>query len=370
MKKLNLVIILSCALLSCTYAQEKNIVQKNTKEQANEDKNWQLINNNKEWKLRVRGQVQLRSDDKAITSLSRGGAIHFSQRGEKLEVSEDKSGNVLYKINGRIIDENNTTYQSLISSCVSTLIKGGVDAERRTARLYTAGGTQAVLQELGSLHNDFARSRYINALLLLPISSSESVTLIKQVPQLLESDYYQSEIFSDLLTKSEQQDYLYTAILSATEDIKSDYYRYTTVSKLLNVQSLNQEQKAAVLHIVRHTSSDYYQAELFKQLLKTQTIESPDFQETMSLVQSMKSDYYKTEILSGLMKKAEKESDWKLLIPQVSHIASDYYQAELLQQMTKRIPASETLKQQLQEAAKNIKSDFYYGKITRQISAI
>lgn len=358
MKNIALAGLLFIAMCSCCFAQKTN----------GKLITWEATDNHGKTKLTVEGEVTISDDDQRITAISKNGSISFEQKSATLEVTPASDGTLLYRINKKpktVLDAHD---EQLLTSVVEMMISRGINAESRTKRLYTQGGSAAVLQELPKLHGDYARQKYLSALLNLGINSAEMVQLLENSGRYLSSDYYHAELLADVMKTSLMEEATFKAYLAIVRDMKSDYYQYTTLQKLMKA-TLTTEQTASVVGIVKTMQSDYYQAEVYQDLLKQEAFGGAAFNETLEMVFAMNSDYYKSEIIKNLIKRKLTEDNWAGLIGYASKIGSDYYQSELLLNIADKMPQNEALKKSLNEAAKAIKSEYYYGKLMRKLAA-
>ncbi|KGE15458.1 hypothetical protein [Sphingobacterium deserti] len=345
------------ALVSYTSAQTVN----------NKTITWEASDDNGKTKLIVKGEVSISDDDERIVSIAKNGAINYEQKSNKLQVTAGNNGKLIYRINKRekaVLDADD---KKLLQSAIHMMISRGINAEARTKRLYAKSGRDGVLQELPKLQGDYARQKYLSALLSLGMSTPEMTDVLTNIGQYLTSDYYNAELLTNVMTIYLLDKATSKAYLNIVRDMKSDYYQYSILQKMMN-NKLNSEQMVEVVDIVKTMKSDYYQSEVYKNLLKRAAFGETAFNETLDLVFSMKSDYYKTEIIKNLLKRQLTEADWTKLISYADKVDSDYYQCELILNIADKMPKNDGLKRGLLEAAKAIKSEYYYGKVMRKIA--
>lgn len=358
MKNIAVAAFLFLAMSTCTLAQtiSKKIFT------------WEASDDNGKTKLTVKGDVNIGDDDQHIESLSKNGSISFEQKSNKLEITAASDGTLIYRINRKEKNTLDTNDEKLLKNALEMMISRGMNAEARTKRIYAKKGTAGVLNELPKLHGDYARQKYLSTLLTLGIRKPEMTSILESSGSYLSSDYYVTELLSDVMKTYLLEDATSKAYLNLVANMKSDYYQHATLQKLMK-NELNNEQTASVVGIIKAMKSDYYQSEVYKDLLKQESFGGAAFNETLDLVFAMKSDYYKTEIIKNMIKRSLTEADWTRLIGYANKVGSDYYQSELLLNIAEKMPDNENLKKILFEAAKGIKSEHYYGKLMRKIAA-
>lgn len=192
--------------------------------------------------------------------------------------------------------------------------------------------------------------------------------ILKASGQHLTSDYYNAELLADVMKTYLLEEETSKAYLAIVRNMKSDYYQHSTLQKPMK-NELNSEQMTTVVDIIKTMKSDYYQSQVYNDLLKQASFGGAAFQETLALVFAMKSDYYKTEIIKNLIKRELTDADWTSLLGYTNKIGSDYYQSELILNIADKMPDNDVLRKDLLEAAKAIKSEYYYGKVMRKINA-
>ena len=358
MKNIILAGFLFLSLVGYTSAQTVN----------NKTITWEASDSNGKTRLTVKGEVGISEDDQRIISLSKDGAINYEHRSDKLQITSGYDGNLIYRFNKKEKTVLDAHEEQILKKAVQMMINHGINAETRAKRLYAKSGRDGVLQELPKLQGDYARQKYLSALLSLGMSTPEMTDVLNNIGQYLKSDYYNAELLTNVMTIYLLDDATSKAYLNVVRNMKSDYYQYSILQKMMK-NKLNSEQMVEVVDIVKTMKSDYYQSEVYKNLLKQAAFGETAFNETLDLVFSMKSDYYKTEIIKNLLKRQLTESDWTKLISYADKIDSDYYQCELILNIADKMPENDVLKRGLSEAAKAIKSEYYYGKVMRKIAA-
>lgn len=347
----------------CNYA----VAQKVTSTSNNRLITWESSDDAGKTKLTVKGEVQISDDDKHMAWISKNGSVSYQKKSDRLEITAGSNGELQYRINKIEKTALDARDEALLASAVQMMIVRGINAEARTKRIYAQKGSSGVLNEIPKLHGDYARQKYLSCLLTLGISSTEMTKILESSGQYLTSDYYNAELLSDVMKTYLDEASTSRAYLEIVRDMKSDYYQYTTLQKLMK-SGLNGEQTAAVVAIIKTMKSDYYQSEVYKDLLKQKAFDATAFNETLESVFAMNSDYYKTEIIKNLIKRDLTEADWTRLITYANRIESDYYQSELLLNIADKMPKNDELKKNISEAAKSLKSEYYYGKLMRKIA--
>ncbi|TDS15944.1 hypothetical protein [Sphingobacterium paludis] len=346
-------------LATCTYTAAQTVNNKSI--------TWEASDDNGKTKLIVKGEVSMSDDDERIVSIAKNGAINFEQKLNKLQVTPGDNGKLIYRVNKREKAMLDADDKKLLQNAIHMMISRGINAEARTKRLYAKSGTRGVLQELPKLHGDYARQKYLSTLLTLGISTTEMTNILKASGQYLTSDYYNAELLADVMKTYLLEEETSTAYLAIVRNMKSDYYQHSTLQKLMK-NELTSEQMTSVVGIIKTMKSDYYQSQVYNDLLKQASFGGAAFEEAIALVFGMKSDYYKTEIVKNLIKRELTDADWTSLLSYANKIGSDYYQSELILNIADKMPDKEVLKKGLLEAAKTIKSEYYYGKVMRKIT--
>ena len=361
MKKIALIMLLSAGIIGQAAAQKIIVNNNGTK--------WTITNDKDGSKIDIKGDVRLAADDRRIADISDNGSIKYSKNGDKLAIHQDKKGNLVYEFNGRVKEEFSAEEEDLLQGLIQNMIRNGIDAKGRTERIFAKSGTTGVLQEVDRLTGDYPRSVYLKNLLSLTNNPQDVEKIVNNLNQRINSDYYRTEVLTSAIKKASPNANLYKAYLEVVGSMESDYYKVEATKQLLN-QDLMENQIASIIEMAKQMKSDYYQSELFKKLTDKHNIGESGFKNTLQLIASMNSDYYKAEVIKNLIKNNPKTIDWKALIGNTNQIESAYYQTEVLKQIIAKAPQAASLKEQLYESAKSIKSNHYQGEVLRAITAL
>lgn len=333
-------IILSFLLI--VFAFTTSFAQKNKSSFSNNNGKMSISIQDSKQKLnlKVEGEITFTEDEKGIQNLSRDGLISYKKDGEKLKITQETDGSLLYVINGTKKSTPNVNDETLIAECVQIMINAGINGKERAQKKYNQSGLSRVLKELNRFENDYTKYIYLNALSSEGlIKNDEVVSLLGQIDSLLESDYYKAELLMKMQKDYLKNEAVETAYLNAVKGIKSDYYKTEVIKKSLSISSVSDVQFKRFMVVVSQMESNYYQSEIILTVLKKATHNEKRYSQTLAAIQNMKSSYYQAEILGKLIDKGVKdEAEWNQLIQYANKIESSYYRAEILSKIISSQP--------------------------------
>lgn len=362
MKKIILTSLLIVFTFSISFAQKNNIsISKN-----NGKTSISIQDSKNKLSLKVKGEVVFTHDEKGIKSLSSDGSISYKKGRNKLKISPENKGALLYVINGTKKTVLNSKDKSLIAQCVQALIDAGINGKERAHKIYDRAGFEGVLREVDRFDSDYVKSIYLNALgANHSLTDAEMIAFLKKAETRLSSDYYKVEVLNGIRENYLRSGVATEAYINNAKSIKSDYYQAKVLKKLWKALP-TEKQAEQILEIVKNVDSDYYQAEIITDLLKNVSIGEKMYSQVLDVIQEVNSSYYQAEILKKLITDQVKdEKEWSRLIAYTKNIDSDYYKAGILKRIAEAMPASETLQKEFEETAKTLGSDYYYGKVMR-----
>lgn len=328
MKNILATIVLTVFVFTTSFAQKNNIsISKN-----NGKTSISIKDRKQKLDLQVKGDVTFTDDEKGIQSLSHDGWVSYKKGDNKLKITRESDGSLLYAINSTKKSVPDAKDETLIAECVQIMINAGINGKERAQKIYSQSGLSGVLKELNRFESDYTKYTYLTALSSKGLlKNDDAISLLSQINSLLESDYYKAELLMKM-----QQDYLKnaaveTAYLNAVKEIKSDYYKTEVIKKSLNGNSVSDVQFERFMNVVSQIESDYYQSEIILAVLNKSDTNEKRYSQTLAAIQNMKSSYYQAEVLGKLIDKGVKdEAEWNQLIQYTNKIESSYYRAEIL----------------------------------------
>lgn len=296
MKKIICTILLIAFAFTTSFAQRSNISITNN----NGVINVSIQDSKQKLNLKTKGEVRFTEDDKGIKSLSPDGNISYKKARNKLKISPEKDGSLLYVINGTKKSIPNAKDETLIEECVQLMINMGINAEERVEKIYSTTGFEGVLKEVERLQTEYVKSIYLTILgSKNSLSEGERIAFLNTVDSQLPSSYYKTELLNSTQVDYLNQEVTADAYLKTVRNVKSDYYQTAMLERILQ-QSLTEKQSEQVLAIINSMESDYYKTEIIKKLLNQSSISDNQFEQYVNMTTYVKSDYYQSEILTSL----------------------------------------------------------------------
>jgi beta-lactamase regulating signal transducer with metallopeptidase domain len=200
-----------------------------------------------------------------------------------------------------------------------------IDAEARAQRFLQRGGPDALLAEIGLIHGDYGRGRYLG--LLFKHASLDAAQLAQA--------------------------------LKLAGGIESDYELRQTLSRALASQKLAPAQQREVLALAGELDSDYERAELLIEAGERFALDGSSLALWRGLLDGMGSDYEKRRTVEALLKRDFGGTGAAELAFEVAAgIGSDYEKRQLLEAGLRRARGDASLRLAYLEVAATLGSDF------------
>ncbi len=260
---------------------------------------------------------------------------------------------------------------------------------------------EAVFVATNKMGSDHYKTQVIKEALRSQPASIESVKVILVSTSKMSSDHYKTEVLTSVMRQSNLTDPVMAEIINTSKSINSDHYRTEVLTKALE-RDLSATSYQRVVESVKDINSDHYITQVIKSMLNN-PIDGQVLTTLLSITSSIESDHYRTEVLTTLLKKQDlKEDHYKKLVEYVNSMGSDHYKSQTLQtalaapnmtngklvsvlQAASRINSdhyttevlvtssryvksgSTEAKDAYRAAARNIKSETYYGRALRAL---
>ncbi|MDR3387873.1 MAG: M56 family metallopeptidase [Rudaea sp.] len=354
----------------------------------------------------VDGKIDFNTDETDVASLSADGTARFEETrdGATRRIELAARGNKLerrYFVNGteQAYDDK---ARALMATAVKELMRTGIGAEARVKRLYAEGGAPRVLDEIGQIHSDYARSIYLKLLAgtgkLKPaeldralqlsgamhsdyerrqalsglfdqqaLDAARQITFLHQVDH-FSSDYERAELLVGVVARLANADDVRQAWLDAALGVHSDYERRRTLESMLNHGGLDDAQLGSVITASASMRSDYEHRQLLVAVAqRAHDINSVAAAYTHS-AQSLGSDYEHREALLALIN-AGKLGPKALgdVLDSATQIKSSYECREVLVALARVMPDDARLMDRYRDVAKHL-SDSDRGEADRALS--
>jgi beta-lactamase regulating signal transducer with metallopeptidase domain len=285
--------------------------------------------------MRIRGDVHFNDSETDVQSISTDGSFSYEESygftSRRYEVTSPASGQITrrYLVDGRekIFDADG---QAWLRAALPDLVReSGIDAPERVRRILKQGGAPAVLAEIGKIHSDGTKKRYI--LELVPIGNlntdqfqsllrivrgvnsdgEKAALLIFLAPNVLKdnlSDYAfeaLKTIHSDgekrrVLTKFIQYDSsrgTLTQVARASADINSDGEKAAVLVDLAGHLRNNSELSRPFFRSAESIHSDGERARVLTAVMASAGEQHETLTEALRVAQSINSDGEKARVL-------------------------------------------------------------------------
>ncbi len=217
--------------------------------------------------MRIRADVHFNDSETDVSSISTGGSFSYEESygfaSRRYEVTSPSSGQITrrYLVDGRekIFDAD---AQAWLRAALPDLIReSGIDAPERVRRILKQGGAPAVLAEIGKIHSDGTKKRYILELVPIGNLNTDQFQSLLRIVRGVNSDGEKAALLIFLapnVLKDNLRDYAFEALKTIHSDgekrrvltkfIQYDASRGTlTLAARLSADINSDGEKAAVL---------------------------------------------------------------------------------------------------------------------------
>lgn len=324
----------------------------------------------------VEGEVQFDDAFTQIVGISRGGQfrVETDDGTAQRRVTITPANGALaydYRVNGDRRELDAAGRQWLSSTMVFLFRRLGYMARERATAILQRGGTAALLAEVGLLHGDHTRARYLAT--LIERGGLDEATLNRVLTlagNTIDSDHYRTEIITAVAGNYEFTNGVRDAYIGAISGMDSDHYRHEALSRLLQKGRLTAPQISAVLRETQRIDSDHYRAQLLEELADSYD-SNPDIRTAyLEAAGGMESDHYKANVLSRLFSMGGmSDGERAQVVNAAATIDSDHYRADILTRVAQGGLKGAALQRAFMAAAHDIESDHYLQAVLLEVAA-
>jgi hypothetical protein len=344
-----------------------------TSRQSKEVFRWNSSGIMTDFKIEMRGKIELSDDDKDIRSISDDGYLEISKTvfgSKRTIVIESLGGGQVkkdyYENRSKMPWEPNG--KAWLGEILPEVVRSStIGAESRVNRLFKKGGTSAVLTEIGMLESDHVREYYGTLLMKHPVPAKEYHTVINKLSETIDSDHYISDFLRKHAEKFIQQNDATAALFKATRKMDSDHYKALVISQALKGAVTSPENLRLALQSAADMDSDHYITEVLTNLLNQNNISDATMREVINTTKTLESDHYRTIVLTkALDKTGLSDASHRAIVESIKEMSSDHYITDVIFHFMNN-QLSDAALSDLLDILSSLESDHYRTEILKRI---
>lgn len=232
----------------------------------------------------------------------------------------------------------------------------------------SSGNLEKVMKASSKISSDYYQATLLSDVLEIRELEGKVLAQVVEASRAINSDYYQSQILSKALKKDNLPRESFKVLIESIADVGSDYYMATVFSDLTE-NELDAELTHELIKLVNDKMhSDYYASAVLSKILQKQMLNEESIEEITEAIQHIGSGHYAASTIKDASRNELSEKNLMAMIKAAASISSDYYASQALEALAPQVKNSNNkVKDAYREAAKNIRSDTYYGKAIRAI---
>ena len=371
-----MVYALFIGMLTPTFSQDKNATSSNssTRVYVNSDNGkgisrWETSSGLTDFKVEMRGKIELTSDDKEIKSISDDGYLEITKTvfGSRRAIIIESLGDGKMKkeyYEGRTKMNWEPNGREWLGEILPELLRTtGIAAESRVIRFFKQGGTKAVLNEIGQIESEHVQALYADHLMNQPVPAKDYVQIINTLSSSISSDHYLATFLQNNISKFMKVKEATQAVLSAAGKIGSDHYKTLIITEALSTDDISPENVKLVLTAAGEMDSDHYKTEVLTSLIEHDNLADDILTAVLTSTRSLESDHYRTVVLTEVLEKENlSAAAYAEAIASVKEIDSDHYITVVIKDLLDKKLTDEVLTEVLNVSAA-IGSDHYRTEV-------
>jgi len=314
-------------------------------------------------RLKVDGAVEFTDDDHDIKTLSPGGHFRLEERtalsNRVYDVKTDSTGNLTktYSV-GSSVKPLDSEGKAWLENLLPQIIRDtGVGAGPRVARILRQGGPQAVIREIGWIHNDGSKRIYLEQLFSQATLDTEQRKEAARLIQGISSDGDKAQVLIDVDANYFTGE-LRSSLFEAVESIHSDGDKRRVLSNIVKKDSASDDTLLSVASAAKHISSDGDKAQVLIEMADPYRDHSGLGMAYFDAVKSISSDGDHAHVLLKMLEIHGDDRDTVVRVLQsAGKISSDGDKARVLKAAVLRYSDAEPVTKTFIEATNSISSD-------------
>jgi len=227
---------------------------------------------------------------------------------------------------------------------------------------------KVIMKSAGSMDSDHYKTEVLSSLLKQDNLNDEIISEMIITSKTIDSDYYRSVVLNKALNQNQLSKVSFQRALESIKDIDSDHYKSEVLVSLLN-KPIPQDLQITLIDLTGSIDSDHYCSQVLEEILKRQDVNDQVFNNLIQRAGSIDSDHYSSMVMKDALSRNLTEANMISLLKAAGRIDSDHYLTEVLVEAAPAVrKSSDSVKQAFNEAARQIGSETYYGRVMRAMN--
>lgn len=227
---------------------------------------------------------------------------------------------------------------------------------------------KVILKSAGSMDSDHYKTEVLSSLLKQDNLNDDIIGEMLTTSKTIDSDYYRSMVLKKALDKQGLSNNSFQKALESVKDIDSDHYKTEVLTSLVR-EPISDELQGRLITITGSIDSDHYCSVVLEEILDKQRMNDQVFGQLITQVGSIDSDHYASEVMKEALSKNLSNNNLIILLNAAGRIGSDHYITVVLTEAAPKVKnATAEVKKAFENAAKEINSETYYGRVMRALN--
>ena len=288
------------------------------------------------YSARIRGKVEFNERDDNVAQMEDGATASFEQTtlGTTRRIdfsSRDGKIEQRYSVDGReqAIDDEGRAW---VAAMVPTIVREtALNVGPRVKRIHAAGGTDAVLDEIGKIRSGYSRGAHLRELYPLGRLTPAQATRVIGLIESIDSDYEVRNALAALAASNPLDADQQLLVLTQAGNIDSDYERAELLIGMLPQLAAGAQVRTGWLAAASEIGSDYEHRRVLTALLEAGNYDDATLGEVIDAAQAIGSDYERrTLLVSAIERIGDADRIASTYAAAASDIGSDYECREAL----------------------------------------
>ncbi len=227
---------------------------------------------------------------------------------------------------------------------------------------------KVIMKSAGAMDSDHYKTEVLTSLLRQNNLNDDIVSEMIITTKTIDSDYYRSVVLNKALDQNALSDISFQRALESIKDIGSDHYKSDVLVSLLK-KPIPSSLQITLIDLTGSIDSDHYCSQVLEEILRKQDISDQVFNSLIQRAGSIDSDHYSSMVMKDALNRNLSDTNMISLLKAAGRIDSDHYLTEVLVTAAPKVrSSSENVKKAFRDAADQIGSETYYGRVMRAMN--
>jgi hypothetical protein len=206
--------------------------------------------------IRQAGKVEINDGETGFKNISPGGYLTYTSNNQKLTVRE-KDDKIEYELSdgNSQLNAGDEKGKNFVAERIRDMILAGFDAKGSVERLDKRGGSKAILDQIGNLQSDQAKSIYFDYLFSKDSLPADQFNQALQLASAIEINHVKAAVLKTLIKGRVETEQQWASLIDASTQVSPDFEKSNLLLSIAERMPRTETLKTAYLNAAKTIKS-------------------------------------------------------------------------------------------------------------------